>query len=310
MNRSSRRDVLKVSSSGILMSLAGCSSLQDTDTHTETPTTTDPSKQALRERIDELEAKLETLRQTISKKDDRIEHLEPELDKLKQRKEDQKESKPNTLAGFSNKGLEQARTVAKKVRKAVVVISGERGGGGTGWFLNGGLLITNSHAVDGQSSLTCWTINGDSFTPRLLGASEYETQPYDDVGVLKANIEPPNTLPLGQSSSLTKDQPVIVVGHPGMVGNWVVSIGRYVKDGHSDTVLATEPSMQGNSGSPLVTLDGNVAGILTGEVPQNQKRAGRPPEPAEVKLHEEFPENTYSTHNTTSIIRKYVEQFS
>lgn len=60
---------------------------------------------------------------------------------------------------------------------------------------------------------------------------------------------------------------------------------------------------------PLVTLDGEVVGILSGVVRRDQSGSDRPPEPADLEVYEEFPETTYSSHDTTTIIRKYVEKF-
>lgn len=210
---------------------------------------------------------------------------------------------------FSEETREKALSVAKDVRKAVVTISGDIGSGGTAWFLDRGLLITNSHVVDHSSSFECWTVDGESFGPTLVGSSEYMNQPYHDVAVLETDFSPPNTLPLGESNSLEEGQPVVMVGHPFAVGNWVVSIGRYVRDGHGDAILSTAPNLSGNSGSPVVTLAGDVVGLTTGGVPRERSGRGGRPEPASLKLHEKFTDYQYTTSDTTDVIRQYVEKY-
>lgn len=56
------------------------------------------------------------------------------------------------------------------------------------------------------------------------------------------------------------------VEHPYSVGNWVVSLGRYIKNSFDDTVLTPVPAASGNSGDPLVNLDGDVVGITSGGI--------------------------------------------
>lgn len=271
MDNLSRRDLLRYGGIGITAGFAGCTELVSTGTQPA------PDK-----------ANQETNHQITASS-------EPSSDA--------------DSSEFSEQTREKARTVAKEVRKAVVTISGDTGSGGTAWFLDGGLLITNSHVVDHNSSFECWTVDGESFSPTLLGSSEYMNQPYHDVAVLETDFSPPNTLPLGDSNSLEEGQPVVMVGHPFAIGNWVVSIGRYVRDGDGDSMLSTAPNLSGNSGSPVVTLAGDVVGLTTGGIPREQSGRGDRPKPSSLKLHEEFTDYQYATSDTTDVIHQYVEEY-
>lgn len=218
------------------------------------------------------------------------------------------DAEPPELGGFSDAELDRARSVGAEVREAVAVIRSEIGNGGTAWFLDDGRLITNSHVVDGGERFEAWPIDGDSFEPELVGASDYRDNPYHDVAVLETDFSPANRLSLGESESVEEGQPLVQVGHPFGIGNWVVSIGRYVERGHGETLLTSVPSLSGNSGGPLLTLDGAVVGITTGGVPREQLGSERP-EPVDLKVHEEFTDYEWTTHDDASVIRRYVEEF-
>ena len=218
------------------------------------------------------------------------------------------DAEPPELDGFSDAELDRATSLGAEVREAVAVLRGESGAGGTAWFLDDGRLLTNSHVVAGNEDFEAWPIDGDSFEPELAGASDYLDSPYHDVAVLETEFSPTNRLSLGESDSVEAGQPLVQVGHPFGIGNWVVSIGRYVERGHGETLLTSVPSLSGNSGAPLLTLDGEVVGITTGGVPRERRGSGRP-EPVDLKVHEEFTDYEWTTHDATSIIRRYVEEF-
>lgn len=218
------------------------------------------------------------------------------------------DAEPPELGGFSDEEIDRAESLGEDVREAVAVIRGETGAGGTAWFLDDGRLLTNSHVVDGNESFEAWPIDGEKFEPELAGASNYLDNPYHDVAVLETDFSPTNRLSLGESESVEVGQPLVQVGHPFGIGNWVVSIGRYVEDGQGETLLTSVPSLSGNSGAPLLTLDGTVVGITTGGVPREQLNSARP-EPVDLEVYEEFTDYEWTTHDSTSVISRYVEKY-
>jgi len=261
MEKRTRRDVIKVGSTGLIASVAGCTEQipEDFEQQSASPSSTTDTG---------------TLQQT----------------------------------DFSEEDLDKAKTLGKEVRKAVAVIKGGTGSGGTAWFLDNGDLVTNSHVVDRNDSFEAWSIDGEKFTPTLVGASDYMNNPYHDVAVLETEFSPDDQLTLGESSTVEKGQPLIQVGHPFGIGNWVVSIGKYIEKGHGETLQTSVPSLSGNSGAPLLTLDGSVVGITTGGVPR-ERLGSMPPEPVDLEVFEEFTDYKWATHDSTSVISKYVEEF-
>jgi S1-C subfamily serine protease len=188
-----------------------------------------------------------------------------------------------------------------------VTVRVDGGGSGTGWFLDEGYLVTNSHVVGEASRAECGTLNGETFTASVLGTSTYLSEPYHDVAVLDYDASPPNELSLGDSGSLEAEQPLIQVGHPGSVGEWTVSIGKYERSGEN-WVYSDVPSSSGNSGSPLVTLSGNVVGLTNGTVSRSDDEQESNTDSG-FELREEFSTQSHTVSDKTPIIRRYVEQF-
>jgi len=212
---------------------------------------------------------------------------------------------------------QQVQQVGKAIRPAVVNISTRTGttagSSGTGWFVAENLVVTNSHVVDGASSITCWTLDGDSFESAVVNSTDYRSRPYHDVAVLRTDFSAPKSLSLGDESSLAERQTVVQVGHPYAIGNWVIASGEYVRNQKfSDAILTTTPNMSGNSGSPLVTLDETVVGLTTGGVPKQRRsrRPGEAPEPVEPEVYESYQDSTYATHNPATIVEEYLNDWT
>ena len=258
------------------------------------------------EEINSLEEDLSSARSKLESKNEELDSLEQELQQREQRIEEL-ESQSSEQSDFSEETLSQFRSVAETVRQAVVTITGSDDGGGTAWFVDSNTLVTNAHVVEGSKSFECFTIDGNSFSPTLLGASDYFTSPYHDVAVLETDYTAETSLSIGDSTSLERDQPLLQVGHPSSVGNWVISIGRYQSDNFGDAILTSVPGDSGSSGSPLVNADGDVVGLTTGST-SGQVSSGDP-EPVEFELKEEFEVTSQSTHDTTSTINTYLEEF-
>ena len=142
---------------------------------------------------------------------------------------------------------------------------------GSGVIIDGkkGLIVTNSHVVDGGSDIQVQLADRRIFKAKLLGAD-----PTSDLAVLK--ITPSGkVLPqvkLGDSRSLMIGESLIAIGNPfGLqhtVTTGVVSaLNRRVPTGPGEWMgglIQTDASINpGNSGGPLLNLDGEVMGINT-----------------------------------------------
>lgn len=145
---------------------------------------------------------------------------------------------------------------------------GEAEGSGVVLTANGDVL-TNNHVVAGSRELSVTLQDGSEHPATVVG-----TSPSYDIAVIRmqgASGLTPSTL--GDSSSLQVGQPVVAIGSPrgltGTVTTGIVSaLDRTVtvqgEDGQAvvyNGLQTDAPINQGNSGGPLVNLDGQVVGI-------------------------------------------------
>jgi putative serine protease PepD len=148
------------------------------------------------------------------------------------------------------------------------VAQGEAEGSGVILDANGDIL-TNNHVVAGAREISVTLSDGSAHPATVVG-----TSPSYDIAVIRlqgASGLTPATL--GESSSLQVGQPVVAIGSPrgltGTVTTGIVSaFDRTVtvqgEDGQAvvyNGLQTDAPINQGNSGGPLVNLDGQVVGI-------------------------------------------------
>jgi regulator of sirC expression with transglutaminase-like and TPR domain/S1-C subfamily serine protease len=156
--------------------------------------------------------------------------------------------------------------VAEKVRPSVVVITVQgrdrrREGLGTGFVVGEGLIATNRHVIGEGRALTVETADGKTHEVVAVHASDRP----GDLAVLRVATRGLKPLELGDSATLKDGQPVVAIGNPQGLKHSVVAgvvSGRREFDGRSMIQLAI-PIEPGNSGGPLVDMQGRVHGILT-----------------------------------------------
>ncbi|MDS0243047.1 MULTISPECIES: trypsin-like peptidase domain-containing protein, partial [unclassified Haloferax] len=175
-------------------------------------------------------------------------------------------------------------------------------GGATGWFVDSeGYIVTNHHVVDGAKELTLWTANGDEYTPTVVGKNKSP-----DVALLKIEAKKQPTLTIGSSDGLEVDQPMVSVGHPSSVGNWIIGLGQFTGainyEEAPDDLGSTLPGTQGSSGSPVFSMNGEVVGLTYGGMPKNARMPGETPEVTDDKVYEKL--------DPTLFCRRLLIQFS
>ncbi len=151
-----------------------------------------------------------------------------------------------------------------RVSKSVVVIKGNNGLGSGFIVSQDGKIATNLHVIQDMVQAGIQLSNGeifDSFT--VIGVDARR-----DLAVIKVGGFNLPAVGLGDSESIRVSEPVAVVGSPqglsGTVTTGVLSAKRMV-DGQ--TILQINAAVNpGNSGGPMITLDGTVVGVVVAKL--------------------------------------------
>ncbi|OZM83371.1 S1C family serine protease [Pseudonocardia sp. MH-G8] len=145
-----------------------------------------------------------------------------------------------------------------------------------------GDILTNNHVVAGGGEITVTLADGTEHPATVVG-----TSPSYDIAVIRvqgATGLTPATL--GESSSLQVGQPVVAIGSPrgltGTVTTGIVSaLDRTVavpgEDGGAvvyNGLQTDAPINQGNSGGPLVNLDGQVVAVNSAIATAGEQNSG------------------------------------
>src|SRR5205085_7933925 len=136
-----------------------------------------------------------------------------------------------------------------------------------------GDILTNYHVVQGnETSYQVIFKSGAKSGATLAGSA-----PYSDLAVIHVNASVPAWAPLGDSSTVQPGQTVLAIGSPlGSYENTVTegivsAVGRTLQEPNNGPLLTNllqtdAPINHGNSGGPLVDLNGKVIGINTAVV--------------------------------------------
>lgn len=176
--------------------------------------------------------------------------------------------------------VEQAGEVGRQVRESVVYLQTELGRGalasGTGFvYGDGDHVITNAHNIQGSETVDIWTLDGEAYEAEVV---DYVADRQPDVALVRADGLDLDPLDSGSAEDLETGQPLLQVGHPSLMGNWVITAGPMASSSRFRSGLQTHvPGMQGNSGSPLVTLDGQVVGLTYGATSPDMRGPDEPP---------------------------------
>ena len=140
---------------------------------------------------------------------------------------------------------------------------------GSGVIIDGkkNLVLTNSHVIEGASSIRVRLLDGRQFDGELVGSD-----PDFDLAIL--HLKDASDLPqanMGDSSDMMIGETVIAIGNPFGFGNTVTTgvvsaLERTIetKQGTFTDFIQTDAAINpGNSGGPLMNLAGELVGINT-----------------------------------------------
>jgi S1-C subfamily serine protease len=176
-----------------------------------------------------------------------------------------------------------ARTKPSVVLLTIYDGAGQKLGTGTGFFVSAdGRVITNHHVIRDAVKVTA-TLSNNRIVA-VVGVLGDDAK--RDIALLQAEIQDAPALPLGESKKLRAGDEVAVIGSPlGLSGTVSVGIVAALRDQglepskpsprvEPDDDEAVDPSSwgiqitaaisPGSSGSPILTLAGEVVGVAVG----------------------------------------------
>ena len=153
-------------------------------------------------------------------------------------------------------------------------------GAGSGWIFDAkGHVITNNHVVEGADSFVVQYADGTKVDATLIG-----TDTFQDVAVLQLDLKNGATVPgvatVGNSADMRAGDQVVAIGSP--LGEFTNSVSEGIIGGLNrslDTgsgyaldhlIQHDAPISPGNSGGPLLNMQGQVIGMNVAKVEYQQ----------------------------------------
>jgi S1-C subfamily serine protease len=177
------------------------------------------------------------------------------------------------LLGTAAAAAQDLRELSRTARESVMLLkvfssAGQEVGIGTCFAVQGGLVVTNLHVIEGAARAEAVLGDGEAFGVTGVVASDAE----NDLAILRLDQASLPPLPLATEMTVEPGERIVVFGNPmglsGTLSEGIVSAVRdrgvddYGQVGEGPPLLQiTAAISQGSSGSPVMTLDGRVIGV-------------------------------------------------
>lgn len=153
-------------------------------------------------------------------------------------------------------------------------------GAGSGWIYDAeGHVVTNNHVVEGADSFVVQFYDGTQVNATLVG-----TDSFQDVAVLQLDLEDGQTVPgvatVGDSTAMRAGDQVVAIGSPlgeftnsvseGIIGGLDRSLDTGEGYALANLIQHDAPISPGNSGGPLLNMNGEVIGMNVAKVEYQQ----------------------------------------
>lgn len=177
------------------------------------------------------------------------------------------ESALNGIAAATVHDPAAVRALIDRARRSVVVITfagrdGQQQGLGSGFVVGEeGLIATNLHVLGEARPISVQLLDGRTFDVVEIHATEKS----HDLAIVRIEAESLPALPLGSVEDLKEGDPLVAIGNPqGLKHSVVTGVAGVRKDVDGmDMLQLAMPIERGNSGGPVLTLDGRVVGLVT-----------------------------------------------
>jgi serine protease Do len=181
------------------------------------------------------------------------------------------QAKPANVPSFADL-IDAAKPSVVEIDVSSTVGTGRRTvqqqGAGSGWIMDAnGTIVTNNHVITGANKITVTTFDGKTFPAQVIN-----TNPANDLALIKINATQLRSIKIGDASKLRSGDWVLAIGNPlgegitatqGIISRLGVNVPLSATQTYNDLIETTAPINPGNSGGPLINMLGEVIGITT-----------------------------------------------
>jgi serine protease Do len=167
---------------------------------------------------------------------------------------------------FGDRGIPAPKASPKGAKPSPQGTTPQEEALGSGFIIGSdGTIVTNNHVIDGASDIKVTLDDGTELKATLVGRDDKS-----DLAVLKVKAgKALPTVAWGNSDKLRAGDQILAIGNPFGIGTTVTAgivsaRGRDLNSSPYDDFLQIDaPINHGNSGGPLVDINGTVVGINT-----------------------------------------------